>query len=95
MTDNTINLLAVFEDRLHDLIKLCNERKETIDRLENLLNKTKKDLKQAKNEIEILQSKYNNLLTAKKLSENESEFQNARNRINKLVREVDTCIALL
>ena len=95
MTENDINLLAVFEERMHDLVKLCNERKLHIEDLETSLNEKDEIIQQAKQTIEALQAKYAHLLTAKSLLKDEEEFQNARKRVNKLVREVDTCIALL
>lgn len=88
-------MLAVFDERMHDLVKLCDERKRYIEDLENSLNEKDEIIQQAKQTIEVLQAKYTNLLTARRLAEDESEFQNARKRVNKLVREVDTCIALL
>ena len=95
MTENENNLLAVFEERVHDLIELCNDRKQNIEDLETSLNEKDEIIQQTKQAIEALQAKYTNLLTARRLIEDEEEFQNARKRVNKLVREVDTCIALL
>ena len=95
MTEKENNLLAVFEERVHDLIKLCNDRKRYIEILEASLNEKDKTIQQAKQTIDALKAKYTNLLTARRLAEDENDFQNARKRVNKLVREVDTCIALL
>lgn len=95
MTENDTNLLAVFDERMHDLIKLCDKQKRHIDELETSLKEKNETIQQAKQTIEALQAKYTNLLTARRLAEDENEFQNARKRVNKLVREVDTCIALL
>ena len=95
MAENDSNLLAVFEERMHDLVKLCNDRKFRIDELEASLNEKYEIIQKANQEIEGLQTKYKNLLTARNLQQDEEAFQNARKQINKLVREVDTCIALL
>ena len=95
MTEKENNLLAVFEERVHDLAKLCDDRKHFIEVLEASLKEKDETIQQAKQTIEALQSKYANLLTATHLAEDEKEFQNVRKRLNKLVREVDTCIALL
>ena len=95
MTETENNLLAVFEERLHDLIQLCNDQKLRIEDLEVSLNEKDEIIRHAKQTTEVLQTKYTNLLTARRLVEDENEFQNARKRVNKLVREVDKCIALL
>ena len=95
MTEKENNLLAVFEERLRDLVKLCNEKECRIKELESSLNEQNEIIQQAKQTIEALQTKNTNLLTAQGFAFNDGEFQNARKRVNKLVREVDTCIALL
>ena len=95
MTENENSLLAVFEERVYNLSKLCDDRKQYIEDLKTSLKEKDEIIQQAKQTIEALQSKYTNLLTARRLIEDKEEFQNARKRINKLVREVDTCIALL
>ena len=95
MTENENKLIAIFEERMHDLIKLCNDKERTIKDMEATLNRKAEEILQANQKIESWHAKYKNLLTARRLAEDEGEFQNARKRLNKLVREVDTCIALL
>jgi len=41
-----------------------------------------------------MNSKYSNLLTAKAFADNDG-LESARKRVSKLVREIDTCIAML
>ena len=53
------------------------------------------ELRQAKDMIEGLNAKCDNMLTVRIVSTNEEEMKNARMRLSKLVREVDKCIALL
>jgi peptidoglycan hydrolase CwlO-like protein len=95
MNEKENNLLAVFEDRIHELIRLYDEKKRHIEDMERSLKEKDEIIWQNKQMIETLQAKYTNLHTARRLAENEVEFQNTRKRVNKLVREVDTCIALL
>jgi len=95
MTEKENNLLAVFEERVRELTQLCDDRKRCIENLKDSLNKNDEKRRQAEQNAEVFQAKYENLLAARKLAEDENEFQNVRKRVNKLVREVDTCIALL
>ncbi|MDR0394015.1 MAG: hypothetical protein LBH77_02540 [Tannerella sp.] len=95
MTEKENDLLAIFENRIHKLIKLYDEKKHHIEDLERSLKEKDEIIRQNKQMIEALQAKYTNLYTARRLAEDEAEFQNARKRVNKLVREVDRCIALL
>jgi F0F1-type ATP synthase membrane subunit b/b' len=95
MTENTNDLLVVFKDNVHDLIKICDERQRRIEELTSSIENKNEEIRQANETIESLQSKYANLLTARILAKDETEIQNARKLVSKLVREVETCITLL
>ena len=95
MTEKGNNLLAVFEERIQDLIKLCDDRRLFIEEMEKSLKEKDDTIMKTKQIFEALQTKYTNLLTAHILSEDEEVFRNARKQVSKLVREVDACIALL
>ena len=95
MTEDQKRLLAVFEVRVRDLMALCDQQKRRIDELTAALSLKGEELRQAKDMIEGLNAKCDNMLTARIVSTNEEEMKNARMRLSKLVREVDKCIALL
>ncbi len=95
MTEDHKRLLAVFEVRVHDLMKLCNQQKQKINELEFFLTQKENEFQQAMKTIEELHTKYDNMLTARVISANEKEMKNAKMRLSRLVREVDKCIALL
>ncbi|WP_085537607.1 hypothetical protein [Massilibacteroides vaginae] len=95
MTEDHKRLMAVFEVRLHDLISVCEERMQTITELNKVLATKEEELEQALQMIQELNTRYDNVLTAKVVSADEGELKNAKMRLSKLVREVDKCIALL
>ena len=95
MSGNEQKLLVVLEDCLHDITKLCDERKRQIEALEASIKGKDEKIQQAEQMITELKTKYTNLLTAHRLADDKEAFQYARKRVNKLVREVDLCIALL
>jgi len=95
MSEKENNLLAVIESRMRDLTILCNERKLRIEELEASVKEKDAIIQQAKQTILELKTRNTNLLTARRLAEDEKEFQQARKRVDKLVREVDLCINLL
>ncbi|MDR3251836.1 MAG: hypothetical protein LBT42_09265 [Tannerella sp.] len=95
MTEKETNLLAVFEDRIHELMKICDGRKRRIGELETLCGDKDLQIREAKQTIASLQSKYANMLAARSLAENKDGFGDVRKRVDKLVREVETCIELL
>ncbi|RHO71899.1 hypothetical protein DW083_10125 [Parabacteroides sp. AF48-14] len=95
MTEDHKRLLAVFEVRVRDLMELCDKQKQRIGELEGFLVQKGEELQQAIKTIEELNTKCDNMLTARVVSVNEGEMKSARMRLSKLVREVDKCIALL
>lgn len=95
MTEDQKRLVAVFEVRLQDLISVCEERMQTITELNAVLATKEEELEQALQKIRELNTRYDNVLTAKIVSADEGEMKNAKMRLSKLVREVDKCIALL
>lgn len=95
MTEEHEKLLATFEVRLGDLISLCNKLKEENTGLQEALSLKDTEVSQLKQMIDALNIKYNNLLTAKALSAQTGDVKDAQQRLSKLVREVDRCIALL
>ncbi len=95
MTEENKRLLNVFTVRVRDLMKFCDEQKHKINELENLLVQKEEELQQAMKTIGDLNTKYDNMLTAKVVSVDEGEAKSAKMRLSKLVREVEKCIALL
>ena len=95
MTEDHKRLLAVFEVRVRVLMELCDKQKQRIGELEGFLVQKEEELQQAIKTIEELNTKCDNMLTARVVSVNEGEMKSARMRLSKLVREVDKCIALL
>ena len=88
---------------------LINELKQNIRRLIDSLEKTKDELEQVKDEnkgfelqldtyrseYEALKKRYENLKVAKALTDGDPDNQAAKQKVNKIIREVDKCIALL
>ncbi|MGF7138818.1 hypothetical protein [Roseimarinus sediminis] len=88
---------------------LINELKQNIRRLIDGLEQCKDELEQLRDEkkglelrlasyeteYEALNKRYENLKVAKVLAEGDPDHQAAKLKINKIIREVDKCIALL
>jgi hypothetical protein len=95
MTEDGERLLVLFEVRLRELMALCDQQKLRIKELEEALGQKETELQDAISQIEALNIKCDNMLTAQVLSVREGDLRNAKMRLSKLVREVDKCIALL
>ncbi|OAV66832.1 hypothetical protein Barb6XT_01754 [Bacteroidales bacterium Barb6XT] len=74
---------------------VCEKQKQKIGELTEALDGKDKEIRQAKEMINELNTKCDNMLTARIVSVSEGDIKSARSRLSKLVREVDKCIALL
>ena len=95
MTEEQSKLLAIFEAHVHQLMVVCNDLKNERDELKLQLDEEKKLYEALEEENKTLKIKYDNLKMAKIISVKQDDFKGAKNRLSKLVREVDKCIALL
>ncbi|MBV5315161.1 MAG: hypothetical protein JZU47_17795 [Prolixibacteraceae bacterium] len=95
MTDQEENLLVDFKLKLKQIVAkqemLKREKSQLLEKIGNLEG-TIVELRQ---ENSLIEQKYENLKLAKMLNASEDENKDAKNRIQKLVREIDKCIALL
>ena len=87
MTEEDKKLLHTFEGKLRQLLFLYEELKK-----ENLSLRNEIQLECNNKELE---AKYINLKNARILSINDNDLRDTKQRLAKLVREVDKCIALL
>ena len=95
MTDEQQKVLTNFETRVRQLMLLCESLRQDKTELEKSLNVKEVALKEAKENIRDLVTKYDNLKLAKMITHGESDVKSAQQRLSKLVREIDKCIALI
>ena len=95
MTEDQAKLLYAFEDQVRKLIDICKQLKQKNNELELQLADTQRSYEDLNQENKTLKVKYENLKTARIISVKNDDFKGAKNRLSKLVKEVDKCIALL
>lgn len=95
MTENDRITLMHFEQRLHLLLHSYKETKERNSKLESLLEEKENRLKELQQRCDTLEMNYNNLKQAKVISLSDNEIGQTRERLSKLVREIDQCIESL
>ncbi len=94
--DNKYEKLAArFETKLKRLITDYKSLKDENEKLAIEVSAMKHELMQAHKSIIELQEKCNHLRIANSLATTEEEKIIARDRLAKMVREIDKCIALL
>ena len=95
MTEEDKKRLNTFEGKLKHLIYLHEElRKENIS-LRQLVSEKEAEIERIENSRKELEEQYAYLKTARIISINDNELRDTKQRLARLVREVDKCIALL
>lgn len=95
MNSSQIKIIEELNVRLDGLIEMINkERTEVLDLKKNNQELQKK-IKQQQARISELEVKYANLKIARSLMAENEDSHDAKIRVNRIVREIDKCIALL
>lgn len=96
MAEEPKKLLSNLEARVKQLMFLCSTLEEQKQDLLIKLDEQEARLMKALQEKDELNTKLQNLKTAQTLSgESSQDMRETKARFNKLVREIDKCIALL
>lgn len=88
-------MLVDFKAKVKQIIAKNEALKQEKNQLHGKIGDLEKNISQIRQENSLLQKKYENLKLAKMLVASDDENKDAKNRIQKIVREIDKCIALL
>ena len=95
MTDSEKNLLIDFKVKVKQLIAKHETLKQEKHQLLEKIGDLEISINQLHQENRLLEQKYENLKVAKMWIASDDENKDAKSRIQKIVREIDKCIALL
>lgn len=95
MTEEDKKLLNTFEAKLRHFIYLHEELKRENAKLKQLLADKDEEVKRLEGSRKELEVMYTNLKMARTISIHDNDIRDTKQRLSKLVREVDKCIALL
>lgn len=95
MTEEDKKLLTTFEGKLRHFMYLYTELKKENTSLKELLSQKEAEISRLEDSRKELEDRYANLKTARIISINDNELRDTKQRLARLVREVDKCIALL
>ena len=87
--------LATFETRLRQMILRFQELKKENGELYQMLEYNEKTMKQLQEQLAQKQSDYDSLKMAKMIEITDGNLDGAKERLSKLIREVNKCIAIL
>ena len=95
MTGKDRTLMTAFEEKLHRLVYEYKRMQESNRELSRVLEEKENTLKELQLRCSALESSYNNLKQAKVISLTAEGVDETKERISKLVREIDRCIESL
>jgi len=95
MNEEYNKLISRLNANIQKLILLYTEEKNKNLELQGELETINNELNIYKAKYQEIERKYDNLKMAKTLDGNEPEDKEARLKLNKIIREIDNCIALL
>ncbi len=87
--------LATFETRLRQMILRFQELKKENASLYASVENSKKEIAVLNEKLEQQQNDYNSLKMAKMIEITDGNLTNAKDRLSKLIRDVNKCIAIL
>ena len=87
--------LTAFETRIRQMILRFQELKKENKNLYDMVEKHEQDLKQLRQKLDQQQSDYNSLKMAKMIEITDGDLSGAKDRLSKLIRDVNKCIAIL
>lgn len=95
MTEKDRIVMATFEEKLHRLVYEYKQLREANRELSRILEEKENMLKELQQRCSALESSYNDLKQAKIISLTGEGVDEAKERISRLVREIDRCIESL
>ena len=94
MTQNE-KTIAAFESRVRQMILRFQELKKENHELYTMVEKNEKEIKKLQDKLTQSANDYNSLKMAKMMQITDGDLQGAKDRLSKLIRDVNKCIAIL
>lgn len=95
MTENDKTILKQFEEKLRRVLYNYEQTTEQNNYLSDKIEELECSLKELQMRYDALEKSYNNLKQAKIISLSDAEIGTTKERLSKLVREIDHCIESL
>ena len=92
MSDTTI---VEFQTKVHALILQFQNLKKENEELYAMLEKNESDVRELRQQLLVKQQEFDAFKAAKMLEVSDGDIQSARERLAKLIRDVNKCITVL
>ena len=87
--------LSTFETRVRQMLLRFQELKKENEDLYQMVEKNEQDIKLLQEKLALTEKDYDALKMAKMMEITDGDLQGAKDRLAKLIREVNKCIAIL
>ena len=87
--------LVTFQTRIRDLIRRFQELKKENEELYVMVDQNEQRIRQLEERLRQQEHDYQSLKMAKMMEITDGDLEGAKNRLAKLIRDVDKCIAIL
>ena len=95
MTENDRTIMATFEAKLHLLVYEYTQKEEAVKELSRTLEEKENSLKELQLRCSALEKSYNDLKQARIITLSNEGIDETKDRISRLVRDIDRCIESL
>ena len=92
---NRDDFISLLEGKIMQVIRVAEGYKADNEKLKQHVAELSQHLHVKDQELKVLGSKYHSLRLAKILSSSSDDAKNVKSQVDRMVREIDKCIALL
>jgi len=88
-------IVKELREKIKIIVQYLDQARDEKERLKQEIETLSNQIKQKETELETIKNRYTNLKVAKSILAGSEDAHDARIKVNKIVREIDKCIALL
>jgi len=89
------DMISLLEERIKQVIRVAEDFRINNKQLKQRVDELSELLRVKDQEMEVLESKYQSIRLTKTLTSSPEDIKNVKLQVNRMVREIDKCIALL
>lgn len=92
---STEQTLATFQTRARQLMLRFKQLEKENDELYGMVDRSEKEITELKTQLEAKNKEYDSLKMARMISISDGDVETTKERLSKLIRDVNKCIAVL
>ena len=89
------DVISLLEEKIKRVIQVAEQLRANNEQLQHQIDELSGQFRAKSQELEVLESKYQSLKLTKNLISSPEDVKSVKLQVNRMVREIDKCIALL